>query len=182
MSSLKSNMSLVLLIVLLTLMPIVASAQDDFEEIVLSFEIQRILSRDLFVLYDGQTIYLPMVEMFGMMGINVTGNWNEEIVHGTFIERKRRYELDLRSGTARTWQGEFMLPQGSYSLANRELYLRLDLFKRLFGLDLQFDFSQLQVFMKFDESLPAYQKIKRKLAQKKNAHASLFVWAISATY
>ncbi|MEE8576563.1 MAG: carboxypeptidase-like regulatory domain-containing protein, partial [candidate division Zixibacteria bacterium] len=96
-------------------------------------------------------------------------DWNEELVHGIFIERNRRYELDLRSSIARTWQGEFLLPDGSYTLANRELYLRLDLFKRLFGLDLQFDFSQLRVFMKFDESLPAYQKIKRKLAQEKLA-------------
>ncbi|MEE8576712.1 MAG: hypothetical protein V3T31_05605, partial [candidate division Zixibacteria bacterium] len=71
MYTLKVNLSLVLLIIALSLMPSASSAQDDFEEIVISFEIQRIISRDLFVLYDGQTIYLPMVEMFGMMGINV---------------------------------------------------------------------------------------------------------------
>ena len=145
-----------------------ATAQtSQFEEIVVTFEIQRLIKTDMFVRYDGESIYLPVLETFGHLDINVQADLPNELVFGYFASEKDRYELDLRRYTARTHRGEFALPAKDFYKGDHEVYLRVDRFVDLFGLDLQFDFSLLRVYMKLDKDLPAYQALQRRLAREK---------------
>jgi hypothetical protein len=137
----------------------------DYEEIVITFEVQRLIKTDMFVRYVGESIYLPFLETFGHLGISARADMQKELVYGFFGETDKRYELDLRRMTVRTFMGEFALAQADFSASDHELYLRLDRFAEFFGLALTFDFSQLRVYMKLDTELPAYQKLQRKLAR-----------------
>lgn len=151
---------------LLSTTPAAAQASQ-FEEIVVTFEVQRLIKTDMFVRYDGQYIYLPILETFGHLDINVQADLPNDLVYGYFAREKDRYELDLRRYTARTHLGEFELPAGDFYKGDHEIYLSVERFVDLFGLDLQFDFSLLRVYMKLDKALPAYQALQRRLAREK---------------
>ena len=45
------------------------SQRVEFEEIVVSFEVPRLVQADLFVQFDGQTVYLPLVRLFELLDI-----------------------------------------------------------------------------------------------------------------
>lgn len=157
--------------VLCGLLLAVASApyaqEAEYEEIVVTFEVQRLLKTDLFVLYDGEAIYLPLVETFRLLDLNARTDVDNHVAYGFFISHNQRYEIDVRANRARTHLGEFPLTAGDCIETQYELYLRVELFNKLFGLDLEFDFSMLRVFMKLNKDLPAWQKLERRMAQKK---------------
>lgn len=143
------------------------SVSSPFEEIVITFEVQRLIKTDMFVRYVGESVYLPFLETFGHLGINARADMQKELVYGFFGESDKRYEIDFRRMTVRTFKGEFALAPADFSVSDHELYLRLDRFAEFFGLGLSFDFSQLRVYMKLDPDLPAYQKLQRKLARER---------------
>ncbi len=147
--------------------------QPQHEEIVVTFEVQRLLKSDLFVLYDGQSIFLPLIETFRMLDLNAQVDLNNQIAYGFFINQNQRYELDLKAHVARSHLGEFALAPSDYITTPYELYLKIDLFEAFFGLDLAFDFSMLRVYMKLDQDLPAWQKLQRKMAQDKLRRESI---------
>ena len=57
--------------IVLPFLPSPAVGQAEYEEITVSFEVPRLLTHDLFVRYDGKTLYLPVVEVFGYLDINI---------------------------------------------------------------------------------------------------------------
>lgn len=160
--------STVALVAAVSVVPCVVSAQSsDFEEIVVSFEVQRLLRTDLFVLYNGETIFLPLSETFRLLDLNTKVELTNHLAHGFFVSQNQRYEIDLKGLRARSHRGDFVLQAADFTTTQYELYLKVDRFNDLFGLGLQFDFSMLRVFMKLNTELPAWQKLQRKLTQNK---------------
>lgn len=138
-----------------------------FEEIVVSFKVQRLLEKDVFVQYRNSSIYLPVQEVFSLLGINVHFDRSTRQVTGYFIHRNDRYSINIFEHRAETHLGSFELSVSDVVVTPTDVFIRLEELNRLFGLDLQFDFSRLQVFMRLNQDLPAYQKLQRQLAHEK---------------
>jgi hypothetical protein len=143
------------------------SQAPSFEEIVITFEVQRLSSQDMFVQYDGETVFLPLLAVFSTLDIAVERDQKEQVIRGFIISDKNRYEIDLKNFTVRSARGEFSLQPSDFSLSSTEFYLRVDLFETLFGLPMDFDFSLLRVFMPLNKEFPAYQQLLRKAKRQK---------------
>ncbi len=149
------------------ILPACALAGTALEEITVSFEVPRLTTKDIFVHYDGSTVYLPVTEVFRLLDVNVGTDPDRTRIEGFFVTKNQRYELRPKESRAVVNSVEFPLAPGEFQYEGAELYLRVDLFKRLFGLDMTFDFSMLRVLLPLNEDFPAYQRLKRKRARDK---------------
>ncbi|MEZ5358589.1 MAG: hypothetical protein R3F48_07120 [Candidatus Zixiibacteriota bacterium] len=144
-----------------------AHAQYDFEEVVVNFDVPRLVNTDIFVQYDGSTIYLPVIEIFNLLELNTNHSPVARKIYGHFIDKDKEYDIDIEHAKVTSFMGEFDLPRDAYLYEGHEFYLRVDLFKPFFDLEPKFDFSQLKVSIPLNRDFPAFQRMERRKAQEK---------------
>ncbi len=145
----------------------VFSQEQELEEIVVNFKIQRLLDVDIFVQYDGETVYLPIIEIFRLLGANTEYLVKEKKLTGYIANRSDRFELDFHTYTSKINGKKLPIPENGVIRTENEVYLRIDLFEPMLHLPMKFIFSYLQVTLPLDKSFPAFQKMKRNLEHKR---------------
>ncbi len=141
-------------------------AVPEFEEIVINFEVQRLLNADIFAQYDGENIYLPVKRILEILGMQIKIAEGQSRLTGFLNSKSEKLEIDLTRNKIRTPYFEGQLAAIDYFANSVDMYVRLDLFEKFFGLPVVFYFGELRAFLPLDKSFPTYQKIKRKLVQK----------------
>ena len=159
--------TLLVLALLIATLAGMANAGSTIEEITVNFEVPRLASKDIFVRYDGSTVYLPFTEIFRILDLNVGTDADRTQIEGFFVTKDRKYEIRPKEAKAVVAGVETILPPGSFQYDGMELYLRIDQFKSLFGLEMAFNFSMLRVLLPLNDQFPAYQRLKRKQAREK---------------
>ena len=139
----------------------------ELEEIVISFEVPKAISTDMFVTYDGHTVYLPLIKVFTLLDINVEANFLTRKIEGFYLTKERRFEFDLAKNHIKVFDEEIPFLASSYYFGEEDLYVKLETINQIFDLKADFDFSLLRVFLKLDEDFPIYKKLKRKIAREK---------------
>ncbi len=159
--------ALLLVTALGVLCPSMTTAQSDFEEIVVKFEVPKLSKTDILAQYDGRTLYLPLVEIFGFLDIIVETDFDEGKFSGKFVTQDNDFEVNLKNGEAKCYGKTVALVNGSYYASATDLFLRIDLYERIFKLKPHFNFSQLSVFLSLNKDFPAYRKLLRRAAHDK---------------
>ncbi len=158
---------LVVLCLSVAVLPTIAVGQERYnEEIVVNLRVPRLLNQDIFVLYDGLTIYVPITDVFSLLGIHVKREKATDKFTGYIFEKDQKYEIDPRRLRASCYGEEHPLDSMAYFLTETDCYLQVDLYEQIFKLRLKFEFSDLAIFLPYDEDFPAYQKLQRELAHK----------------
>jgi len=151
--------------------PSAASSQTGMlEEIVVGFEVPKLIDRDIFVQYDGSTVFVPVIEVFSILEFPVQAALAGERISGRMPDQSgemERFLIDLTRFSIKALGTERSLLRSDYFLDDRDFYLRIDLFGEIFGMRMKFDFSLLRVKLPLTEEFPAYQKLKRGKARKK---------------
>jgi hypothetical protein len=136
------------------------------EEIVVGFEIPQLLKQDIFVQYDGETVFVPLLEVFALLNLNVKPDLPNERISGNLAGTDERFLIDLTRFHVKAPGVDKDLLHSDYYYDGRDLYLKVELFGPLFGLYMKFDFSLLRVMLPLDQTFPAYQKLKRHKDRK----------------
>jgi len=139
----------------------------DYEEIILNFQIPKLINKDIFAYYDGETIFLPVIDIFHMIDIYTEADLNQGIISGYYIEKDNRYEIDLTRLRARCHNKVHDISEDDYVLTASDLFLRIDLFEKIFRLNIYFNFAKLSVHLPLDKKFPAYRSLLRKAAYEK---------------
>ena len=144
-------------------------SKNDLEvvEIVVNFEVRRLVNRDIFAQYDGKNIYLPLVDIFKQLELYIDDDFQHKLFTGFIISKDDKYEIDLGKNKVKAMGETYNLLPSDYFLMPQELYLRSDLFKKFFDLDMEFNFSTLQVKLPLNEDFPYYQRLERRQAHEK---------------
>ncbi len=143
------------------------------EEIAISFEIPKVTSKDIIVLYDGKELYLPFMEVMNLIGAAASVNAEGTVISGNFLSKDRPYEITPGLFKATVTGKDFTMLASEFVYQHRELYLKMPLFETWFGLQMTFDFSQLRVLLTLDDKFPAYQRLKRQQARDKLSKSTL---------
>ncbi len=157
------------------------------EEIVVGFEIPQLLKQDIFVQYDGETVYVPLLEVFALLNMNVKPDLPNERISGNLASTDEKFLIDLTRFHVKAPGVERDLLHSDYYYDGRDLYLKVNLYGELFGLYMKFDFSMLRVLLPLDEAFPAYQKLKRhkertQLVEKQAALRDVLMMSRSKDY
>jgi len=139
----------------------------EFEEIIVKFEVPKLINRDIFAQYDGQGLLLPVVEIFRLLDINVRPDFESGKITGEFLTLDNKFEIEPNKHRAKCFGETHELGSHDYYLTDRELFLKLELFEKIFKLRMHFNFSQLNVYLPLSKDFPAYLKLRRKAEHEK---------------
>ncbi len=143
------------------------TTQRQFEEIVVSFEVPKLVRKDVFVEYDGTTVYVPLTDVFTMLDINIEADLTNKVFSGFMFSTDNEYRFDMKNFEIKIFGKDYPYLASEFYLGDHDVFLRVDLFKKLFGLDVEFDFSMLRLYLPLNRDFPAYQKLQRKIARMK---------------
>ena len=169
-NSKKLQMTILQVVVLLVISLGVSdiSAMETYrEEIIVRFEIPKMVEKDIFVQYDGQKIYMPIFEIFSIFDIKIESDPSLNVCKGFYINENNKFEIDLNKGTAKCFGNTIQIDNSNYIKTDNELYFTTNLFESIFNLKMNFDFSELKVFLPLNPDFPAYVKLKRQLSYKR---------------
>ncbi len=139
----------------------------ELEEIVISFEVPKAVVSDIVVMYDGTSIYLPLIKVFTLLDINIEADFLTRKVSGFYLTKDKTFDFDLAKNHIKVFGEEIPYLASNYYFGDDDLYVRLETLNQIFDLNADFDFTLLRVFLRLDENFPVYKKLKRKIAREK---------------
>jgi hypothetical protein len=157
--------SLVIIAVMVAL-PIICSAGAAMDEIVIRFEVPRLLQKDISAQYGDNQLYLPLVEIFSLLEIRVNIDSARTMYTGDYLSKTNRFEIDAAGMKAKAGGKTMMLDSTLAVWTPSDYFLRYDLYDSLFNLKIYFDFSELRVYLPLNKDFPAYQILTRKMAHQ----------------
>ena len=156
------------LLAAILLLPAAPAAQEaKYEEIVVNFDVPKLVNSDIFVQYDGESLYIPLQEIFRLLEVVSDHNRETMRITGYMIRENDPFEVDFARGLVIRSGRELPLARDGYIYDGQDCWLRMDLMGEYFDLPMQFDFSKLQVRLPLNKEFPAYQKLERIKAQEK---------------
>ncbi len=139
----------------------------ELEEIVVSFEVPKAVVSDIFVMYDGKTVFVPLVKLFSLLDINVKIDLLTRKVDGFYLTKDKKFEFDFVKNRITVFGKEIPYLASNYYFGEDDLYIKISALNQIFELNADFDFTMLRVFLRLDENFPVYKKLKRKIAREK---------------
>jgi hypothetical protein len=162
-----AHKSLLFLVLALSLSLSILKAQDseeEFEEIYVFLRIERIGAYDMNAIYSYETerLYLPVLDMFRMLQINVEVSGNNDIISGFFLDENIRYRIDYPERKIHIGNRTIPLEETDILHTLSGPYLYVGIFGPAFGLDTRFDFRSMSVLLRTDLELPAIREMRLK--------------------
>ncbi|HSG99719.1 MAG TPA: hypothetical protein VLB27_06700, partial [candidate division Zixibacteria bacterium] len=109
-------------------------ARPNVEEIVIGFEVQRLLNEDIFAQYDGHTVYVPLLTTFRLLEMHISAEFDRGRFHGYLGARNEKFDLNFADSKVRSPYVDRHLTSAEYIATDIDLYLRVDLYQEFFGL------------------------------------------------
>lgn len=145
---------------------LVEEEEEGFVEISVFLNVPKIGGTEIGALIDGNNIFLSVTELFGFLKIKaeVTPGFNK--IEGFFIEEKASYIID-RVNNIITYNGKvYTLKPGDLVRSETQLYLRLNYFGEVFGLECSFNFRSLSVTLNTSVELPIIKEMRQEQMRK----------------
>jgi len=154
--------------IFLFLLPVVGYCQqeDPYDEISITFNVQRIGSCEIPALIHDQTAYLPVKEVFDFLKIKNANSAGMDSVEGFFIYPKDEYVIDKINNKIKFQDKIFDMKANDLIRTETGLYLKTDYFGDVFGLMCSFNFRSLSVSMNTKAELPAIREMQLEQMRK----------------
>lgn len=155
------TLAFVWLVLLLTGVTAKAQSANEYDEVPVFFNIQRVGTTEMPAIIKDDKAYLPVIDLFSFLKINILSDELDN-VHGTFIEPEAKYLFDVTGNRVIYRDKNFDLEPGSLFISGAGLYLRSDYFGEIFGLNCIFNFRSLSVVLSTDLELPVLREMRQE--------------------
>lgn len=135
------------------------------EEVFLGFRYQGGVNMTVIGFAKEDKTYLPVVELFRELYINVTYDARTNTLHGFYVRQNVKYEIDFGQYSARVGGKSFKLNAEDYYIGETDVYLEREVFFRLFELDFTIDYTYLTVRLVANQKLPNVIRYERERAR-----------------
>jgi len=145
------------------LMPTLSLAgggDDDFEDVSISFSVPNVGATELPALIKGETLYLPIAEVFNFLKIRNTVSANQDMISGYLIQPDSSFLIDKSQNLVEFNKKRFPLGADILVQSKIGLYMRADYFGRIFGLNCDFSFRNLSVILHSQTELPVLKELR----------------------
>lgn len=138
-----------------------AQTVNEYDEVPVSFNIQRVGTTEMPALIYNETAYLPVVDLFDFLKINIVSR-DPDAVSGTFIQQNSDFLFDVPNNRVVYMGKIFDLKPNSIIKTASNLYLRSNYFGEIFGLNCMFNFRSLSVVISTDLELPILREMRQE--------------------
>jgi len=148
------------------LMPTNAIANDtippDYDEVLVVINIHQMGNYEIPALISDEDIFLPIIDVFKILKIKFIPTDGLDSISGFFINQENNFLIDRTNKRILYGDKNYDLASGDLILTETNLYLKLDYFGQIFGLESTFDFRSLSVSLKSKLELPAIRQMRLK--------------------
>lgn len=134
-----------------------------YDEVAITLIVPRIGSVELQAIIYRDQLYLPIRDLFDFLKIKNRVSPDNDLVEGFFIDQ---YSIDKTNNRVVYNYKVFELVSGDLIRTETNLYMRSDLFGKIFGLDCVFDFRSLSVTLNTKIELPAIREMQQELMRR----------------
>lgn len=139
---------------------------DDYEEISITLNVQRIGSLEIPAIISGRSVYLSVKDLFDFLKIRNYPAAGFDSATGFFINPKATFLID-KTNNQIVYSGRiYKLKPNDLINDPTTLYLKSDYFGQIFGLDCAFDFRSLTVNLSTKIELPAIREMQLELMRR----------------
>ena len=139
---------------------------DEYEEILVTLNVQRIGSIEIPSIVHKQKVYLSIKDLFDFLKIRNIVSPDFDLVQGFFINPKDNYFINKTNNRIVYQYKTFDLNPLDLIRTESNLYMRSDYFGQVFGLDCVFDFRSLSVTLNTKLELPAIREMKMDIMRR----------------
>lgn len=133
--------------------------QDNYEEVSIIMNVQRIGNLDIQAIIHNQDVYLPVREVFDFLKIKNTASAGNDTVNGFIIHPKAFFVINKSTDQIIYQDNTIQLEPKDLILNSTGLYLRSVFFGQAFGLECVFDFRSLSIRLNTKLELPAIREM-----------------------
>jgi len=141
----------------------VSSSLSENEKIILYFHYPSAGQHYITAVYDSGKVFLPVLELFGTLGVHAYRTADSNAVRGTWIQNGDRWKIDLISLKAKNGKNRLTFLPDDFRSDRDDIFLPPGIFRKLFGLRFRTDMNYLKVVLNSDEKLPVEMKREREL-------------------
>lgn len=155
-------------LVLFFLLSLKGFGQDEkaYDEVPVLFSVPRIGHTELLTLIKNEEAYIPVKEVFDYLKIKNTPSGHLDSLSGFFIDPKAIYVIDKTNHRIEYGEKVFELTPSDLVQTETGLYLRSEIFCKVFGLDCRFSFRNLAFTLTTNIELPALREMQQEQMRK----------------
>lgn len=144
----------------------ISENNDDYEEISITLNVQRIGSSEIPAIISGSKLYLSVKDLFDFLKLRNVPSAEFDSISGFFISPKTPYLIDKANNKIIYHEKIFRLQPTDLIQKGNVLYLGLDYFGQVFELDCVFNFRSLSVTLNTKIELPAIRDRQLELMRQ----------------
>ena len=137
------------------------AADDPYDDISVTFNVQRIGSCEIPAIIHGESAYLPIKEVFDFLKIKNSLSSDLDSITGFFINPKSVYIVDKIKNRIIFENKTFDIKPADLIHTQTGLFLKSDYFEEVFGLVCSFNFRSLSVVLNTKLELPAIRELQQ---------------------
>ena len=141
---LKYNVIIIALFLFQFFTSFVMAQNDEFETFNLNTKVDKVGWNEFVSLYkETGELYLPIVQLFEYLKINIEEKQSGAVVEGFFIDSKTNYRIDTSTRQFTLGQKTIGITENDFLVSQGELYISSVFIKQQFGIETNFDFRSL---------------------------------------
>ena len=157
---LHSNLVLLVLFSLFFATNSLAQDQQEYDEIPIYAEIQRLGGFEIPSVIKGNDLYLAITDLFDFVKVRNLASAGLDSITGFFINPEAIYIINYRTNRIKFQERIYTIIPGDLIRTESNLYLKSDYFGRIFGLDCNFNFRALTVTIISKLELPVIREMR----------------------
>jgi cell division protein FtsN len=137
------------------------------EEIPVILNVQGVGGFEINAVYKNDKVYLPVVEIFNCLRINMNPSGNADSITGFFLFENNRYSVNLPARQISVFGKVYPLSEAQFFGSEADgIVLQAEEYGRIFGLDCNFSFRNLSVELKTTHELPVIKEMRHEQMRK----------------
>jgi hypothetical protein len=163
----KQNYHIVIFVLLSLFLGTIVYASTNPETIVVGFRENRLGKYEIEILKKEKDIYLPLIAIFDILRIKTEASPDRLIIKGFIVDKDSIYVIDLNKNEVKYQKQKYKISPNDYTLKDKEIFLREDLFRLIFAFDIKYDERRVEVVLKSKLQFPGVKEQQRQRSYKK---------------
>lgn len=148
-----------------------ANASEDFkeDELLMSFtypSVGRVFVLSIYD-HDSRQMYLPVTEVFRMLGINMKVDRISGTISGIYLLGGKQYLIDFSELRVKVGNSERAYSAGEMEQREMDYYMTLNVFEDMFGMVFTYNMNNLSISLETTHIMPVVDKVRREEARKR---------------
>ncbi len=134
----------------------------EYDQFTINLNVDKLGMYEMEAIYSNDKIYLPIIDLFGKLEIYLNHSIQLDTISGFILSNDNTYSLNTNSGLI-TFRDKSEVLKPEQIIADfRDVYLPKEIFEKMFGMTMDFNFRELTLFLRSDIELPVIKQLRIK--------------------